>query len=77
MQTLRLRLRSESLIRSSLWTHNWSIRFRTSRIFNWAEIIGTLGRLRRIGGDKCGGPKMSESSSATLDVFVVGNVMVN
>uniref|UniRef100_A0A8D8JL32 (northern house mosquito) hypothetical protein n=1 Tax=Culex pipiens TaxID=7175 RepID=A0A8D8JL32_CULPI len=78
MHTDRRRFRSESLMRSSLCTHSCRIRLRTSRIRSWAEIIGTLGRLRRTGGDVCGGPNMSDSSSPARPALpgFVGRVII-
>lgn len=75
MQTLRRKFVSESLMRSSLCAHNCNIRLRSSRKRNFAEIIGTRGRVC-LSGDVRGGPNISESSSAALNV-VVGNVIFN
>lgn len=73
MHTLRRKFISESLMRSNLWAHNWSIRLRSSRNRSLAEIIGTRGRVWRM-GDVLGGPNISESSSVAFNV-VVGSVI--
>lgn len=64
MQTLRRRFVSESLIFSNLLAHSCKIRFRSSRIRNLAEIIGTRGLLLFNSGVDRGGPNISESSSS-------------
>lgn len=60
-------------MRSNLCAHNWSIRLRSSRNRSLAEIIGTRGRVWRM-GDVLGGPNISESSSVAFNV-VVGSVI--
>lgn len=74
MQTLRRKFVSESFILSSLCAHNCNILLRSSRKRNFAEIIGTFGRLCRK-GDERGGPNISESSSEAFSV-VVGRVIL-
>lgn len=74
MHTLRRKFVSESLMRSNLCAHNCNIRLRSSRKRNFAEIMGTRGRVCR-NGDVRGGPNISESSSVALSV-VFGSVIV-
>lgn len=74
MHTLRRKFVSESLIRSNLWAHSCSILLRSSRKRNFADIMGTRGRVYR-NGDVRGGPNISESSSVAFKL-VVGSVIL-
>lgn len=73
MQTLRRRFVSESLILSSLCAQSCNILFRSSRKRNFADIMGTRGRVWR-NGDVRGGPNIS--SSTALSVVLVGSVIM-
>ena len=74
IQTLLRRFVSESLILSSLCAHSCNILFLSSRNRNFAEIMGTRGRVCRK-REVRGGPNISESSSAE-PIIVVGSVIL-